>query len=168
VLPAGVDEQGLILVIEDDEATRGFLADNLAADGFRVASASSAAEGLRAIEVRRPCLVLLDLRLEGGSGLDVLDRVRAADGLASRIDPDLPIMALTGRAGEADRVRSFDRGADDHLCKPSCRFPRWGIPPLGRAVAHRVPPVPEVGKTGAMPSGPTPASRGKRDTSGRS
>ena len=44
-----MDEQGLILVIEDDEATRGFLADNLAADGFRVSSASSAAEGLRAI-----------------------------------------------------------------------------------------------------------------------
>ena len=89
-----MDEQrdGLILIVEDDEATKGFLADNLAADGFRVASASSAAEGLRAIEVRRPCLVLLDLRLEGGSGLDVLDRVRAADGLATRIDPDLPVM----------------------------------------------------------------------------
>jgi two-component system, OmpR family, response regulator len=126
VLPAGVDEQGLILVIEDDEATRAFLADNLAADGFRVASASSAAEGLRAIEVRRPCLVLLDLRLEGGSGLDVMDRVRAADGLASRIDPELPIIVLTGRAGEADRVRSFDRGADDHLCKTVVSFPRWG------------------------------------------
>jgi two-component system, OmpR family, response regulator len=126
VLPAGVDEQGLILVIEDDEATRAFLADNLAADGFRVASASSAAEGLRAIEVRRPCLVLLDLRLEGGSGLDVMDRVRAADGLSSRIDPELPIIVLTGRVGEADRVRSFDRGADDHLCKTVVSFPRWG------------------------------------------
>jgi two-component system, OmpR family, response regulator len=121
-----VDEQGLILVIEDDEATRGFLADHLAADGFRVASASSAAEGLRAIEVRRPCLVLLDLRLEGGSGLDVMDRVRAADGLSSRIDPELPIIVLTGRVGEADRVRSFDRGADDHLCKTVVSFPRWG------------------------------------------
>jgi CheY-like chemotaxis protein len=124
VLHPGVDEQrdGLILIVEDDEATKGFLADNLAADGFLVASASSAAEGLRAIEVRRPCLVLLDLRLEGGSGLDVLDRVRAADGLATRIDPDLPVIVLTGRAGEADRVRSFERGADDHVCKPSCRF----------------------------------------------
>ena len=115
-----MDEQrdGLILIVEDDEATKGFLADNLAADGFRVASASTAAEGLRAIEVRRPCLVLLDLRLEGGSGLDVLDRVRAADGLATRIDPDLPVIVLTGRAGEADRVRSLERGADDHVCKP--------------------------------------------------
>jgi DNA-binding response OmpR family regulator len=113
-----MDEQRLILIVEDDEATRAFLAENIAADGFRVASASSAAEGLRAIEVRRPCLVLLDLALEAGSGLVLLDRVRASDGLASRIDPDLPVIVLTGRVGEADRVRSFARGADDHVCKP--------------------------------------------------
>jgi DNA-binding response OmpR family regulator len=113
-----VDEQRLILVVEDDEATRAFLADNLSADGFRVAGAATAAEALRAIEVRQPALVLLDLRLDGGSGLEVLDRVRSADGLASRLDPDLPVIVLTGRSGEADRVRSFARGADDHLCKP--------------------------------------------------
>jgi DNA-binding response OmpR family regulator len=53
----------------------------------------------------------------------VLDRVRSADGLASRLDPDLPVIALTGRSGEADRVRSFARGADDHLSKPTCHFP---------------------------------------------
>jgi DNA-binding response OmpR family regulator len=118
VLLLGVDEQRLILVAEDDEATAGFLAENLVADGFRVARAAGAGEVLRAIEVRHPALVLLDLRLEVGSGLDVLDRIRTADGLASRIDPDLPVIVLTGRAGEADRVRSFDRGADDHICKP--------------------------------------------------
>jgi DNA-binding response OmpR family regulator len=113
-----VEKQRLVLVVEDDEATRAFLADNLVADGFRVAGASSAAEGLRAIEVRQPSLVVLDLMLEGSSGLDLLDRVRAADGLASRIDPELPVIVLTGRDGEADRVRSFARGADDHLSKP--------------------------------------------------
>jgi DNA-binding response OmpR family regulator len=113
-----MDEQRLILVVEDDEATRAFLLENLAADGFRVAGASSAGEGVRGIEVRRPSLVILDLALEGGSGLDLLDRVRHADGLASRIDPDLPIIVLSGRVAEADRVRSFARGADDHVCKP--------------------------------------------------
>jgi DNA-binding response OmpR family regulator len=124
-----VDEQRLILVVEDDEATRAFLLDNLAADGFRVAGASGVGEGLRAIEVRQPSLVVLDLVFEGGSGLDLLDRVRAADGLASRLDPDLPVVVLTGRAGEADRVRSFARGADDHLSKPSCHFlPRHRAP----------------------------------------
>jgi DNA-binding response OmpR family regulator len=113
-----MEEQRLILVVEDDDATRAFLAENLAADGFRTATATSAGEGVRAIEVRRPSLVLLDLALESGSGLDLLDRVRHADGLASRIDPDLPVIVLTGRTGEADRVRSFARGADDHVCKP--------------------------------------------------
>src|SRR5918999_705124 len=114
----GVDEPRLILVVEDDDLTRAFLLDNLAADGFRVAGASGAGEGLRAIEVRQPALVVLDLGLEDGSGLVLLDRVRSADGLASRIDPDLPVIVLTGRSGDADRVRSFARGADDHLNKP--------------------------------------------------
>jgi CheY-like chemotaxis protein len=133
VLLAGVEEQRLILVVEDDEATRSFLLDNLAADGFRVAGASAASEALRAIEVRQPALVVLDLRLDGGSGLDVLDRVRAADGLSSRIDPDLPVIVLSGRAGDADRVRSFTRGADDHLCKPARSLsPRAGDDPGAR------------------------------------
>jgi DNA-binding response OmpR family regulator len=114
-----VDEQRLILVVEDDEATRAFLLENLVADGFRAVGATSAGEGIRAIEVRRPSLVLLDLALEGGSGLDLLDRVRHADGLASRIDPDLPVIVLTGRVAEADRVRGFARGADDYVPKPS-------------------------------------------------
>jgi DNA-binding response OmpR family regulator len=107
-----------LLIVEDDGPTAAFLADNLAADGFSVATATGAGEGLRAIEVRHPSLVLLDLALEDGSGLDLLDRVRAADGMASRLDPDLPVIVLTGRASEADRVRGFARGADDYLVKP--------------------------------------------------
>jgi DNA-binding response OmpR family regulator len=107
-----------LLVVEDDQATAAFLAENLAADGFKVATASGAGEGLRALEVRGPQLVILDLMLEDGSGLELLDRVRCADGLASRIDPDLPVIVLTGRAADADRVRSFARGADDHVAKP--------------------------------------------------
>jgi CheY-like chemotaxis protein len=53
-----VDEQRLILVVEDDETTRAFLAENLVADGFRVAGAASAPEALRAIGARQPALVL--------------------------------------------------------------------------------------------------------------
>ena len=113
-----MDEQRPILVVEDDEATRGWRLENLAADGFRAAGATSAGEGVRAIEVRRPSLVVLDIALEGGSGLELLDRVRHADGLASRIDPDLPVIVLSGRTADADRVRSFARGADDHVGKP--------------------------------------------------
>jgi DNA-binding response OmpR family regulator len=113
-----MSERPSVLVVEDDEATRAFLAENLSADGYRVATASGAGEGFRAIEVRSPALVVLDLLLEDGNGLDLLDRVRAADGLASRIDPYLPVIVLTGRTGEADRVRGFARGADDYVVKP--------------------------------------------------
>jgi DNA-binding response OmpR family regulator len=109
---------GSLLLVEDDETTRNFLADNLAADGFGVVTATDPGEAVRAIEVRRPDLVLLDLLLDGGSGLTVLDRVRAADGLGSRIDPDLPVIVVSARAGEVDRVRGFARGADDYVVKP--------------------------------------------------
>jgi DNA-binding response OmpR family regulator len=116
---AAAAEPTRVLVVEDDDATRTFLVDNLNADGFRAAGASGAGEGLRAIEVRQPALVLLDLMLEDdGSGLELLDRVRSADGLASRIDPDVPVIVLTGRSGDSDRVRGFLRGADDFVVKP--------------------------------------------------
>ena len=107
-----------LLIVEDDEHTAAFLADNLTADGFRVSTASGAAEGTRQMEVRRPDLVLLDLMLEDGSGLALLDRVRSADGLASRLDPDTPVIVLTARSAEVDRVRGFARGADDYVTKP--------------------------------------------------
>jgi DNA-binding response OmpR family regulator len=113
-----VDERDLVLLVEDDEATAGFLADNLAADGYQVAVAGGVGEGLRAIEVRQPSLVVLDLMLDDGNGLELLDRVRSADGLASRIDPQLPVIVLTGRTGDSDRVRAFGRGADDYVAKP--------------------------------------------------
>lgn len=107
-----------LLIVEDDDPTRAFLTANLAADGYVVAGATGAAEGIRQIEVRHPSLVLLDLGLEDGNGLELLDRVRSADGMGSRIDPDLPVIVITGRSGEADRVRGFARGADDFVTKP--------------------------------------------------
>jgi DNA-binding response OmpR family regulator len=90
-----MDEQWLILVVEDDEATRAFLAENLAADGFRVASASSAAEGLRAIEVRRPSLVLLDLARRA--------KLRTRSAPATR-----PVSTITGRSGSIRDARPSD------------------------------------------------------------
>jgi DNA-binding response OmpR family regulator len=110
--------QKSVLIVEDDGPTAAFLGDNLIADGFVVAGATKMGEALRAIEVRQPDIVLLDLALEVGSGLEVLDRVRSADAVTSRIDPDLPVIVLTGRAGEVDRVRGLARGADDYVCKP--------------------------------------------------
>jgi DNA-binding response OmpR family regulator len=61
---------------------------------------------------------VLDLILSDGDGLLLLDRIRSADGLARRIDPDMPVIILSGRAGEPDRVRGLARGADDYVVKP--------------------------------------------------
>lgn len=107
-----------ILVVEDDPATRTFLADNLTADGYELLVAETAQHGLLLLETHFPDLALVDLGLPDASGYDVLRHVRAADGIASRIDPDTPLVLLTGRDGELDRVRGFERGADDYVCKP--------------------------------------------------
>lgn len=107
-----------VLVVEDDAATAEFLLDNLRADGYRAAAASGVGEGLRAIEVRQPDLVVLDLMLGDGNGLELLDRLRGADGLASRLDPELPVIVLSGRTSDTDRVRGFARGCDDYVGKP--------------------------------------------------
>jgi DNA-binding response OmpR family regulator len=107
-----------ILVVEDDHATRTFLADNLTADGYELLVADCASEALRLLETRFPDLALVDVGLPDASGFELLRRVRAADGVASRIDPATPFVLITGRDGELDRVRGFERGADDYVCKP--------------------------------------------------
>ncbi|HXS45072.1 MAG TPA: response regulator transcription factor [Solirubrobacteraceae bacterium] len=107
-----------ILVVEDDDATRTFLADNLTADGYDLLVASTAGEALRVLEAHAPDLAVVDLGLPDGSGLEVLARVRAADGVASRIDPGLPVLVVSGRDGELDRLRGFERGCDDYVGKP--------------------------------------------------
>jgi DNA-binding response OmpR family regulator len=112
------DERSTILVVEDDRPTRVFLADNLAADGYEPLAAANAREALRLMETRYPDLAIVDLGLPDRDGLEVLREVRGADGVASRIDPLLPLLVLSGRAGELHRLRSFDRGADDVLQKP--------------------------------------------------
>jgi DNA-binding response OmpR family regulator len=112
------DERSTILVVEDDRPTRTFLVDNLTADGYELVAAGSAREGLRLIESRFPDLAIVDLCLPDRDGLELLRDVRSADGVASRIDPLLPLLVLSGRVGELHRLRSFDRGADDILGKP--------------------------------------------------
>lgn len=112
------DERSTILVVEDDHQTRRFLVDNLRADGFDTLTASAVDEALATIADRYPDLVLVDLGLPGRDGLELLEEVRAADGVASRIDPNVPLLVLTGRANELNRLRTFERGADDVLPKP--------------------------------------------------
>ena len=111
-------DRSTILLIEDDEATRMFLADNLTADGYDLIVADCAREGLRLLETSFPDLALVDVGLPDGSGLDLLSHVREADGVASRIDPHVPVVVLGASDGELDRVRAFERGADDVMHKP--------------------------------------------------
>jgi DNA-binding response OmpR family regulator len=112
------DDASTILVVEDDDATRTFLADNLAADGYELLTADCAREGLRLLETKYPDLAVVDVGLPDGSGLALVEHVRAADGVASRIDPQTPLLVLSGRRGELDRLRGFERGADDYVVKP--------------------------------------------------
>ena len=109
------DDPATILVVEDDAPTRTFLADNLTADGYDLLVAGTIDQALIELESRRPDLAVVDLRLPDGSGLDLIRIVRCADGVGSRIDPALPLVVLSGRGGELDRVRGFERGADDYV-----------------------------------------------------
>jgi len=107
-----------LVVCEDDTATLELLCDHLVADGFGVLPAPSASDALRLCRYNHPDLLLLDLTLPDASGLDVLREIRDADGVVSRFDPNLPVIVLTGRGADADRVRGLDFGADDYLLKP--------------------------------------------------
>jgi DNA-binding response OmpR family regulator len=112
------DEAFTLLVVEDDDATRTFLADNLTADGYDLVVADCARHGLRLMESKFPDLAIVDVGLPDASGLEVVRRVRDADGLATKLNPHMPLLVLSGRDSELDRLRGFDGGADDYLTKP--------------------------------------------------
>ncbi len=106
-----------ILVVEDHTSTRTFLADNLSADSYEIIEADGVAAGRRAIEKGYPDLAIVDLGLPDGDGLELIREVREAD-RAGRIDPDLPLLVLSGRTEELVRLRGFARGCDDYVVKP--------------------------------------------------
>ncbi len=116
------EEIASLVVCEDDDVTLDLLCEHLAADRFGVMPAPCASDALRLCRYNHPDLLLLDLSLPDASGLDVLREIREADGVDSRFDPRLPVIVLTGRSGETDRVRGLDSGADDYLVKPF-RYP---------------------------------------------
>jgi DNA-binding response OmpR family regulator len=107
-----------VVVCEDDEPTLDLLCDHLEADRYRTMPAPSASDALRLCHYKQPDLLLLDLRLPDASGLDVLREIRASQGATGRYDPALPVIVLSGRGTDADRVRGFAEGADDYVVKP--------------------------------------------------
>jgi DNA-binding response OmpR family regulator len=106
-----------ILIVEDDRVTRTFLADNLLADGYEPLLADCARDAMRLVRMHGPDAVLLDLGLPDRDGLRLLEELRSGDGVG-RVDPDIPVLVLTGRGAELDRIRGLEQGADDYVVKP--------------------------------------------------
>lgn len=101
---------GRILVVEDDEGIREMLKYNLSGAGFSVQEASDGAAGLRTARTSKPDLILLDLMLPGMSGLDFCRALRKT----SRV----PIIMLTAKDAEIDKIVGLELGADDYITKP--------------------------------------------------
>ncbi len=103
--------QETVLVVEDDSTLRLGLTKALRSDGYRVVTAPTGQEGLDAVLAEPPDLVILDVMLPGMNGYEVLESIRARDA-------DLPIIMLTAKGEEEDRVRGLKGGADDYVVKP--------------------------------------------------
>lgn len=101
---------GRVLVVDDDQDVRAMVSRLLAGDGYQVSEAATGAEAMTAILQRPPDLVLLDLVLASEDGFDVLATIRRHS--------DVPVIVLSGRDRETDRVLGLKLGADDYVCKP--------------------------------------------------
>jgi two-component system KDP operon response regulator KdpE len=108
--PGGPASSPRILIVEDEPALRRFLVPTLVGQGYQVLTAATATEGLALARSHNPDLVLLDLGLPDLDGMEVLRQLRAW----SR----RPIVILSARNQERDKVRALDQGADDYLAKP--------------------------------------------------
>ncbi len=100
-----------ILVVDDESPIVDAISYNLRKDGYEVNTAADADECLDHVRRDAPDLVILDVMLPSGSGLDICRRLRVEK-------RDLPVLLLTARAAEKDRLRGFEAGADDYVVKP--------------------------------------------------
>ena len=124
----------LVMLIEDEKEIRDLIRYNLEREGFLVYAAADGEEGLRRLQASRPDVVVLDLMLPGRNGLEVLREVRG-----SPATHDLPVMVLTARSAEMDRLLGFENGADDYITKPFS--PRELVARL-KALLRRAGPAP--------------------------
>jgi two-component system KDP operon response regulator KdpE len=99
-----------ILVIDDEPQIRKFMRISLAANGYEVIEAENAAQGIAAAATHQPDLLILDLGLPDLDGQEVISAVRDVS--------QVPIIVLSVRAGELDKVEALDRGANDYIVKP--------------------------------------------------
>jgi DNA-binding response OmpR family regulator len=106
-----------VLVVEQEEPTREYLARQLTDDGFEVYAADRALSALELVEKARPDLVLLDTILPDVSGFELCGRLRAGEP-GRAWNRDVPVIIVSARGDPVDRVRGFARGADDYVTKP--------------------------------------------------
>jgi DNA-binding response OmpR family regulator len=158
-----MSDTATLLLVEDDPLIRTFLADNLTADGYELLIAATLEEAMRELEFKRPDLAIVDLRLPDGSGLELVRRVRAADGVG-RLDPSLPLLMLSGSGTEMDRIRGFERGLDDYVVKPfaysELRLRIAAVLRRSQARVHRG--LLRVGELEIDPAGRSTTLRGRR------
>ena len=106
-------EQPSVLVVEDEPAQREVLAYNLEAEGFRVAMAGNGEEALLLVAEDKPDIIVLDWMLPNVSGIEVCRQLKTRSETRS-----VPIIMLSARSEEVDRVRGLETGADDYVVKP--------------------------------------------------
>lgn len=99
-----------VLVVEDEEALVASIRFALESEGYEVVTATDGVSGLAAVNDANPALILLDLMLPGMSGVDVCRQIR--------LTSDVPIMMLTAKDSETDKVLGLEMGADDYITKP--------------------------------------------------
>ena len=99
-----------VLIVEDEKLIRRFVRASLEEEGCKVFEAGSCADGLLAAGAERPDLIVLDLGLPDGNGVDFIGDLRAWS--------DVPILVLSARSNEKDKIQALDVGADDYLTKP--------------------------------------------------
>jgi two-component system alkaline phosphatase synthesis response regulator PhoP len=103
----------LVMLIEDEKEIRDLVRYNLEKAGYRVAAAADGEAGLQQIFASRPDALVLDLMLPGMNGLEIVRELRNEP-----LTHDLPILILTARSAEMDKLLGFEQGADDYLTKP--------------------------------------------------
>ncbi len=109
-----MSQQGTIVVVEDDTHISDLVDMLLRAEGFRVLQANAGEKGLEIIEREKPRLAILDVGLPDIDGLELVRRLRAVPGAVAQT----PLIMLTARDGEIDRVLGLELGADDYITKP--------------------------------------------------
>jgi two-component system KDP operon response regulator KdpE len=140
-----------LLVVEDDEQTRTGLVSNLAAHGYSVASAGTSRDALREWDAARPDLIVLDLGLPDRDGSELVRRFRR--------DTTTPIVILSARDAEADKVAALEDGADDYVTKP------YGLAELHARIAAvlRRAAGPSADPAGRLSLGPLVADLARRE-----